>query len=444
MIKDLTEGPLLSTLITFTIPLVIGNLLQLTYNAIDSMIVGKFVGSQALAAVGTGNPIMTLVLLFINGICLGAGILVSYHYGAGHIDILQRQTSTGMIAGFFFSLGLGLLITFFARPIFVLLQVDASIMDISIRYLRIIMLSLVFSFIYNYLASVLRAMGDSKSPLYFLTITSILNILGDLCFVLVFHMGVVGVALSTACCEALSALLCWAYTSRHISVLRLKKNWFTFDFGLFHQIFAYGTVSALQQSGIQMGKLATQAMVNTLGVSVTAAFNATNRFDDFAIIPEQNIGHGMSSIIAQNIGHQNLERVKKTFRYGVFLEIGFGIGIGLLLYTFANPIMHLFTDDTAVIVQGENYLHIIACMYILPSLTNAMQGYFRGTGDLKITLWSTLINMSVRTLCCFLLMKGFHWGFEAVPWSYLMGWIAMIAFELPCMLHHKTFIASSF
>ena len=202
MTHDMTRGPILPQLIKFTVPLILGNLLQLTYNAVDSMVVGSFAGKEALAAVGTSNPLMTLILLFTNGICLGAGILVSFHFGAGDNRKLQRQVSTGMLAGIVFSVLAGLGAGLFARQIMQLMQVDEVILDSAAHYLRVIMCGLVFSFVYNYVASVLRAMGDSKSPLIFLSVSSVCNILGDLLFVAVLKMGVMGAAVSTVLCEA--------------------------------------------------------------------------------------------------------------------------------------------------------------------------------------------------------------------------------------------------
>ncbi len=433
MTKDMTKGAILPSLIGFTVPLILGNLLQLTYNAVDSMIVGRYVGKEALAAVGTSNPLMTLVLLFTNGICLGAGILVSFHYGAKETETLKRQVSTGMLAGIVFSLAVGVIISIFAGSILSLLRADAAIVPMASGYLRIIMMGLAASFLYNYLASMLRAMGDSRSPLYFLGISAVLNIAGDLFLVVGLKLGILGAALSTIICEGLSALFCWIYIYRRIPELRLGKRWLVFDKSLLKTTLSYGIVSALQQSTVQLGKLAVQAFVNTLGVNSTAAFNATNRMDDYAMVPEQNLAHGMSSVMAQNVGAHRSDRVKKVFRYGICLELSFGILVGILLFFGAGWIMSLFSKDPEVISEGVKYLHLIAFMYPLPALTNGIQGYFRGTGDLKVTLYSSMVNMGVRVLCCYILMFRLGFGFEAIPWSYFAGWIAMMTAEVPVL-----------
>ena len=437
MTHDMTRGPILPQLIKFTVPLILGNLLQLTYNAVDSMVVGSFAGKEALAAVGTSNPLMTLILLFTNGICLGAGILVSFHFGAGDNRKLQRQVSTGMLAGIVFSVLTGLGAGLFARPIMELMQVDEVILDSAVHYLRVIMCGLVFSFVYNYVASVLRAMGDSKSPLIFLSVSSVCNILGDLLFVAILKMGVMGAAVSTVLCEALSAVLCLIYISRNVPVLRLGKGWLVFDRSQLKTTLSYGIVSALQQSTVQMGKLAVQAFVNSLGVTSTAAFNATNRIDDFAMIPEQNIAHAASSIMAQNVGAGETKRVSQSFGWGMLLEGVFGISAAVLLYACASPILRLFSKDPEVIREGVRFIHLIAFMYPVPAITNGIQGYFRGIGKLRVTLVSSMINMAARVLSCWILLYRMHGDFAAIPWSYLAGWAAMMIYEIPVFIKTK-------
>ena len=436
MTNDMTKGAIFPLIIRFTIPLVLGNLLQLTYNAIDGIIVGQYVGKEALAAVGTSNPLMTLIILFVQGICLGAGILIGTLYGAKNYEILKRQVSTAMISGIIFSLLLTA-IGFVTAPFLLqILQVDVAIRSEAVAYLRIILCGLVFNFIYNFFASTLRAMGDSKSPLYFLGISAVLNIVGDLLFVILFAMGTVGCAVSTILSEAFSCLLCWIYIQKKIPLLNLGKQWFVFDKRRLKETVQYGFVSAMQQSTVQLGKLGIQGIVNTMGVTATAAFTAINRVDDYAYIPEQNIGHAMTSVMAQNRGAGEMKRVNSAFRVGMYIELAYGAVMGLFLLLFANPVMKLFTHDTATIMLGVQYLHLIAFMYIVPAVTNGVQGYFRGMGDLKITLWSSSINMGVRVIACILLVFVCQMGIIALPWAYLIGWIAMMLYELPFLLHH--------
>lgn len=434
MTKDLTTGKIMPILVNFTVPLVLGNLFQLTYNAVDSIIVGHFVGKEALAAVGICNPVSTLMILFLNGLCMGASILMGIQYGAKDYETLHRQISTTLLSGAFFSFFLTLVCVIFAVPILLLLQVDPSIMDMTVQYLRIIFLGLMFTFLYNFFSSTLRALGDSASPLYFLIISAILNIFGDLFFVIVLKAGSNGCAISTVLSEALCCLFCIIYIQKKVPILRLGKKWLVFDARLLKKTIAYGWASAMQQATVQMGKIAIQALVNTMGVSVAAAFAVVNRIDDFAITPEQNIAHAMTALMAQNKGAGKNDRMREGFRCGMILELVYGAAVMLICLGFARPLMSLFVKDEEVIGHGVVYLHLIAGMYILPAITNSLQGFFRGIGDLKVTLMSSFTNMTVRVIAAAPMVLLWNFGIEALPYSYLAGWIAMLLVETPLML----------
>ena len=434
MTKDLTTGKIMPIFVNFTVPLVLGNLFQLTYNAVDSIIVGHFVGKEALAAVGICNPVSTLMILFLNGLCMGASILMGIQYGAKDYETLHRQISTTLLSGAVFSFFLTLVCVIFAVPILLLLQVDPSIMDMTVQYLRIIFLGLMFTFLYNFFSSTLRALGDSASPLYFLIISAILNIFGDLFFVIVLKVGSNGCAISTVLSEALCCLFCIIYIQKKVPILRLGKKWLVFDARLLKKTIAYGWASAMQQATVQMGKIAIQALVNTMGVSVAAAFAVVNRIDDFAITPEQNIAHAMTALMAQNKGAGKNDRMREGFRCGMILELVYGAAVMLICLGFARPLMSLFVKDEEVIGHGVVYLHLIAVMYILPAVTNALQGFFRGIGDLKVTLMSSFTNMAVRVIAAAPMVLLWNFGIEALPYSYLAGWIAMLLVETPLML----------
>lgn len=434
MTKDLTTGKIMPILVNFTVPLVLGNLFQLTYNAVDSIIVGHFVGKEALAAVGICNPVSTLMILFLNGLCMGASILMGIQYGAKDYETLHRQISTTLLSGAFFSFFLTLVCVIFAVPILLLLQVDPSIMSMTVQYLRIIFLGLMFTFLYNFFSSTLRALGDSASPLYFLIISAILNIFGDLFFVIVLKAGSNGCAISTVLSEALCCLFCIIYIQKKVPILRLGKKWLVFDARLLKKTIAYGWASAMQQATVQMGKIAIQALVNTMGVSVAAAFAVVNRIDDFAITPEQNIAHAMTALMAQNKGAGKNDRMREGFRCGMILELVYGAAVMLICLGFARPLMSLFVKDEEVIGHGVVYLHLIAVMYILLAITNSLQGFFRGIGDLKVTLMSSFTNMTVRVIAAAPMVLLWNFGIEALPYSYLAGWIAMLLVETPLML----------
>lgn len=434
MMNDMTTGKITPILIKFTIPLVLGNIFQLLYNAVDSIIVGKFVGKDALAAVGTCNPLVTLIILFISGLCMGAGVLMSMHYGAKDYKRLSIQLSSTMLGGLVFSAVMTILCIAAAPVLLLLMKADKEIMGIASSYLRIIFMGLIFTFIYNFFASVMRALGDSRSPLYFLVISAILNIFGDLFFVMVLGWGSNGCAISTVISEAVSCLLCGIYIKRNVPVLCLGKKWFLFQKNAFLQSIQYGWVSAMQQATVQLGKLGIQVMVNMMGVSAMAAFTAVNRIDDFAYTPQQNIGHAMTSFLAQNKGAGKKKRIREGFRCGMKIEMIYGVIICLICFFFAKPLMCFFADDIEVVRLGVEYLHLIALMYLLPAATNGIQGYFRGIGDLKVTLYSSFINMAVRVVAALPFIFVLKLGMTALPYAYMCGWFAMLLAEVPLLV----------
>ena len=405
MTNDMTKGAITPLLIRFTIPLVLGNLFQLTYNAADSIIVGKFVGEEALAAVGTSNPLMTLAILFINGMCLGAGILVSTAFGAGNTQLMERQGSTTAIAGTVFSLAFSALCVILATPLLQLMQVPADILPIAVSYLRIVFAGLIFTFFYNFLAATMRALGDSKSALYFLMISSVLNIGGDLFFVQVLNWGSNGCALSTVVSEALCCLLCVLYIRWKVPIL-------------------------------QLGKIAVQAIVNTMGVNAMAAFTAASRIDDFAYTPQQNIGHAMTTLMAQNRGAGKHDRVKQGFHCGMRIEAAYGVLIAVVCFSGAPFIMKLFVTDPEVVHLGVRFLRTVSLFYLMPAATNGIQGFFRGIGDLKVTLVSSTFNMVFRVAAAAVFVLVWKMEIEALPYSYAVGWVVMLLYELPMLVRY--------
>ena len=437
MTTDMTEGKIIPQLTGFTIPLILGNLFQLTYNAADSVIVGKFVGDDALAAVGTAGPIMNMVILFISGMCMGAGILMSTQYGAKKYAQLKCQISTAMIGGLAFSAAVTVLLLIFAHPLLVLLQVPQDIIWTAAVYLRIIFSGLTFTFIYNFFSNTLRALGDSRAPLIFLIISAILNVVLDLFFVLVLKWGVPGSALATVLSEALCCLFCLGYIKKKVPLLCLGEKWKVFDRAVLGRTFSYGITSALQQMCVQLGKICVQTIVNVQGVAFIAAFTAINRVDDFAMTPQQNIAHASTTFMAQNRGAGKMLRMKQGVYCTILLETIYTAAVLVIVFGFSRQIMELFVgnDSEEVVTLGISYLELIAFMYVMPAATNIIQGFFRGLGDLKVTLISTILNMSARFFSAWIMIHIMHGGFDRLAWANFFGWIAMLAFQIPMITH---------
>ena len=431
MMKDMTKGTISSQLIRFSIPLVLGNLFQLTYNAVDSIVVGQFAGEEALAAVGTAGPVMNIVILGITGICIGASVLMSEFFGAGNHEKLKQEVATTLLFGCYFSLAIVILGLFCSGGIIRLLRVPEEIAEDATVYLRLILIGMPFTFFYNGVASALRSVGDSRTPVRFLAVASVLNAFLDLIFVAGFHMGVFGAAFSTVIAEAVSAFLCIFYIYRKVPLLRLGPKDFRMARELLRLTVKQGAVTALQQSCQPIGKLLIQGVINPLGVSTIAAFQAVNRVDDFAFTPEQSISSGLMTFVAQNRGAGNGERVRRGFRTGLFIEFSYWVIICIVILLVKEPVMKLFVSqgDGSMVRIGAEYLSLMAFFYLLPAFTNGIQGFFRGMGNMSITLISTLIQISVRVVFVYLLVPSM--GMKGVPFACLIGWVCMLIYEVP-------------
>jgi len=437
MVKDMTKGNIAKHLVLYSIPLVLGNLFQLTYNAVDSIIVGRFAGEEALAAVGAASPVMNLVILGINGLCIGASVLMSEFFGGGKHDDFRREFSTTLLFGTMFSLTIMVLGLLFSGPIMTLLSVPEEIMDVCTMYLRIVFCGMPLSCFYNTYASGMRSVGDSKTPVNFLAFSSVLNGILDFIFIAFFHMGVAGAAIATVISQAVSALLCVNYVYRKLPLLALKRNELKMHKDLLKRTLQHGSITALQQATQPIGKLMIQGMVNELGVAAIATFNAVSRVDDFAFTPEQSISHGMMTFIAQNRGAKQKDRVSAGLRVGLTVEFCYWVLICITILVFRRPIMGLFAsaEQTEMISLGCAYLLRMAFFYIFPAFTNGMQGFFRGIGNMKITFYCTTIQITLRVIFVWLLMP--HVGLVAVAYASVVGWSAMLLYEVPQYFKHK-------
>lgn len=427
----MTEGNIPRHLINYSIPLILGNMFQLTYNAVDSIIVGKFVGKEALAAVGTSSPVMNIIILGISGICIGASVLMSRFFGAKDNEMLRKEMATTLVFGFYFSIIIALLGIFFSKPLLSALQVPDEIMDISVKYLRIIFIGAPFTYFYNAVSSALKSVGDSKTPLKFLAFASVINGLADVILIGALGFGVVCSAVTTVMAEAAAAILCIIYVYRKIPLLQLKAGEFRIDRRLLKQTLQYGGITALQQSCQPVGKLLIQGAINPLGIDVIASFNAVNRVDDFAFTPEQSISHGITTFVAQNRGAGKNDRIGKGLKTGLFIEFCYWILICSVITLFKEPIMKLFVTQgtNGVVKLGAQYLGIMAFFYILPAFTNGMQGFFRGMGNMSITLVGTIVQISIRVIFVFLLTPTL--GIQGVAYACAIGWTAMLMVEIP-------------
>lgn len=428
---DMTRGAIVPQIIHFTLPLIVGNFFVLTYNAADSIIVGRFVGANALAALGAAAPVMNVLLFLIIGICLGMSVLMGQFFGQQDLAKLKRVVSTSLISGGIFTLLLVVLGFFCSRYILIFLNTPETILSDATAYLQIIFIGLIFTFIYHIYAATLRSMGNSKSSLYFLIASAVLNVVLDLLFVVVWQKGVEGAAWATVIAEGMAALFCVLYVSLRIPVLRFGFNDFVLDRSLLRIIFSYSSVAAMQQITLHLGKFIIQGAVNPLGVVSIAAFNAVSKIDDFVMVVQQNIAHGTTGFIAQNNGKGNFARIRRGFRTGFKMEVVYSVIAMVIVLFFSRPIISLFIDDDGVIIvnEGEKYLKVMVFLYVLPGITNVIQGYFRGLGKMKITLNATFAQMIGRVIAAYILAPYF--GIEGIALACLIGWTCMLAYEYP-------------
>lgn len=429
---DMTEGSITRHLIEYSLPLILGNVFQLTYHAVDSMIAGRFIGKEALAAEGMAGPVMNLVILGISGICMGAGVLISGFYGAREYEKLKREMSTAILFGLYFSLVV-VILGIAATPVLLrVLCVPDDLLGMTSRYLRIIFLGAPFTYFYNALASALKSVGDSKTPLKFLMFSSLLNGVLDLIFIGMLGFGIVCSAVTTVVAEAVSAVLSVWYVYHRVPLLQLRRGEFCMDQKLLKTTLRYGSVTALQQSCQPVGKLMIQGAVNGLGVDVIAAFNAVNRVDDFACMPEQSISHGITTFVAQNRGAGKKERLNKGFGRGLLLEFGYWLCILSIVLLLRKHMVGWFVtgeDAAEMVAQGSRYLGVMAVFYLYPAFTNGFQGFYRGMGMMKMTLLGTFIQTSLRVAASWVLAPRL--GITGIAMACAIGWSAMLLIEIP-------------
>ena len=442
----MTEGSILRHLLAYAIPAILGDLFQVTYNTVDSIIVGKYAGADALAAVGVASPLMSIAMFFIIGMGIGASVLMSEFYGAQDARSLRREFSTTLIISLALSAAIGAGLFLLAGPLLRLVNTPPEILSETTRYLRIVALGMVVTGLYNILAAASRSVGDTRTPLACLVAGSLINVALDLWFVAGLHWGVAGASGATVISQACAAVLCGWLLYRNEPVFFSEtsgdgKPGFRRDFGvdraLLGRTLRFSYASALQQAGIYVGKLLVQSMVNPLGVHAAAAFTAVNRIDDYALIPERDIGNGETVLVAQNHGAKKPERMQRGLWTAMAIEAIYGAIISVCVFALAEPLMRLFVNasETEVIRLGTRYLRLMGFFYFMPGLTNGLQGYMRAIGKMKLTMYVTYSQMFTRAFFTWLLIGRMH--LDAVPLACVAGWILMMVWELGLILYWK-------
>ena len=431
MINNLTEGKPLKLLFFFAVPMVVGNLFQQLYNMVDSMVVGRFVGEDALAAVGSSFPVVFLAVAVAAGLSMGCTVVISQFFGAGKIREMKVTVSTALISLGVIGLiimGIGELTSF---PLLKLLGTDPDIMTDSLAYLRIYFGGAVFLFLYNSLNGIYNALGDSQTPLKFLMVSALTNIVLDLLFVIKFHMGVAGVAWATLIAQGLCAFISFFVLVRRLRRMEdgpgaREKEFSYFDMDAARRIAKVGVPSMLQQSIVSVSMMMMQGLVNTFGKVLVAGYTAATKIDTLAMLPNMNISNAMSSFTAQNIGAGKYERVREGLKACILMVVAFSLLITIILFLFGNQLLSLFLDpgDTSgALGYGLSYMHTVSVFYILMGLLFVPNGMLRGAGDMGAFTISSMANLFSRVAIAYALVYLTPLGANAIWWSIPAGWL---------------------
>ena len=389
---DMTVGKPWENILIFTVPMLIGNIAQQLYNTVDSVVVGNFVGDNALAAVGSAGPILNLLIVLFIGISMGASIMVSQYFGAKNRKDLSCTIGNCIILTALASIFVMVVATILTRPLLLLLKTPDSILDWCTSYLHILFIGSAGLAYYNILSGVLRGLGDSISALVYLIVASILNIILDLVFVVYFGMGVDGVALATAIAQAISALLCVRRLMQMKDLFDMNREYLKMTKYHSMSIIRLGVPSGVTQAIISMAMLIVQSLTNSFGEQFIAANVIVMRVDGFAMLPNFSFATAMTTYAGQNVGAGAYDRVVKGAKQGTFMALGTSAMITGLILLFGKPLMGIFTSTESLVILSMNLMRILAVGYIAMAVTQSLSGVMRGAGDTMTPMWISLVT----------------------------------------------------
>lgn len=422
--QDLTKGNVTKSLLVFAAPMILGNLLQQCYNIADTWVVGKFVGADALAAVGSSYALMTFLNSLLIGLSMGGGAVFSYYIGKGDKERVRICAQTAFVLIGVLAVVLTLASQALMHPILTLLRTPAELYEMTGEYLAVVFWGIFFIFLYNYFAFLLRALGNSVAPLYFLGAASALNIALDLFFVCSLKRGLSGAAEATVIAQAVSGLGLGAYLWKKEPYYRFSLKRFLREEKPVGEICGYSLMTGVQQSVMNFGILMVQSLVNSFGPAVMAAFAATVKIDTFAYMPAQEFGNAYSIFISQNFGAGQRERVKQGTRKAMTVSTVFCGVISVLVFVFARFLMLIFVDagETKIIEIGMQYLRIEGAFYIGIGILFLLYGYFRGVNRPGVSLVLTVISLGTRVLLAYVLAAHPAIGVLGIWWAIPIGW----------------------
>lgn len=424
MNRDLTRGPVTKGMLLFALPMILGNLLQQFYNVADTLIVGQFLGATALAAVGSSYTLMTFLTSILLGMCMGSGAVFSIRFGEGDRARLKNSLSLSFLMIAAFTVVMNLAVFLLIDPMMGLLQVPEEVYPLMRSYLWVIFWGIGGTFLYNYFACLLRAIGNSATPLLFLGISAVLNIALDLVFVVVVPWGVAGAAFATSLSQWVSGLGLLAFTLAKMPQLRPSRQDVRWEKDRVLEIARFSLLTCVQQSVMNFGILMVQGLVNSFGTVVMAAFAAAVKIDSFAYMPVQDFGNAFSTFIAQNYGAKRMDRVGRGIKSAAVSSVVFALLISVLVFVFAKPLLLLFVkpEETEILAVGVQYLRIEGAFYFGIGILFLLYGLYRAIERPGMSLVLTVISLGTRVALAYILSAIPAIGVVGIWWSVPIGW----------------------
>ena len=430
----MTEGVIWKEILLFSIPLLLGNLFQQLYNAVDSVVVGNYIGAQALAAVGSSAPVINLLVSFFMGLAVGAGVIISRYFGARKKEELHLAVHTSLALTFAAGLVMTLIGVLISPYVLQWVGTPSDVMESSVLYLRIYFLGILSVMVYNMGSGILRAVGDSRNPLYFLIVSSVTNIILDMLFVIVFHMGIAGVGWATLIAQTISAVLTMLLLMRTKEEYQVKLKHIRFHKHMLYEIVRLGLPSGLQNAIVSFSNVIVQSNINAFGSLAMAGCGSYTKIDGFAILPVMSYSMALTTFTGQNMGAKKYDRVKQGAKTGILMSVITIVCISALLLMLGPNVLAIFSSDPTVINYGLYMMHVLAPGYIFLAISHAFNGIIRGAGI-------TTVPMIVMVTCwCGLRMA---WILTSVPLFHdigvvFMGWpLTWIASALWLFLYYR-------
>ncbi len=423
--RDLTEGKVGKQILYFAWPMLAGNVFQQLYNVVDSIVIGQVIGKEALAAVGANFPFIFALISFIVGIAIGSTVIIAQYFGAKQLEKVKRAIDTLYIFMFFASIVVTSVGITFSNDIFRLISLPADVLPMAVNYFDVYAIGFIFFFGFQGTSAILRGLGDSKTPFYFLGVSTVLNIIFDILFVVFFHWGIKGVAAGTVLSQALAFFAIIIYINKYDTLISFNPLKMRFDFNMFKKSLKIGLPAGTQQTFVAVGFLALYRIVNMFGTPTIAAYSIAMRIDSFAIMPAMNFSAALSTFVGQNIGANKMPRVKQGLKATAKMTALIAIAVSLTVIVFAEPLMHAFTKDAQVIEIGKTYIHTVSPFYLVFSIMFIISGVLRGAGDTLFPMFFTILSLwFVRIPVSYFL--SLHFGSTGIWWGIPIAWFVGI------------------